>query len=206
MPYEYRRVSPGEQAEIVENRRKRGYPFHAPPHPYRGSGWYLLTGTNFEHTSLMHTSDRRDEFEKRLIDAFHSIDAEIAGWVILPNHYHILVVGVESFDNVSVVLKRLHGSTSREWNLADRMTGQRRVWYKFTDRGIRDEHHYYQVLNYIHYNPVKHGYVSTPYMWAWSSVHLYFDTKGREWLRKTWKSYPIDNFGSGWDDSVVVHC
>jgi putative transposase len=199
MSYEYRKMSQKEQATAVEHRRVRGYPLHAPPHPYRDAGWYLITAANFEHKPIMHTPDRRDEFEARLLSAFLSVDAEIGGAVILTNHYHILV-GVDSLNTVSVLLKQLHGTTSREWNLDDGMTGQRRVWYKFTDRWIRNERHYYQALNYIHYNPVKHGYVDDPTMWAWSSVHLYLDTKGRDWLRTTWKEYPVGGFGSGWDD------
>jgi len=198
MPYEYRKMSSEEKMAVVENRIKRGYPLHAPPHPYRGSGWYLLTATNFEHVPVMAAPGRRDAFEKRLLSALDAIEGEIGGWVILANHYHVLV-RVDTLDDVSPVLKQLHGSTSREWNLADGLTGRRKVWYKFTDRGIRGEHHYYQALNYIHYNPVKHGYVSSPYLWAWSSIHSYFDTKGRQWLRKTWEKYPPDNFGSGWD-------
>ncbi len=199
MSYEYRKMSQKEQAAAVEHRRARGYPLHAPPHPYRDAGWYLITAANFEHKPIMHTPDRRDEFETCLLDTFLSADAEIGGSVVLTNHYHILV-GVDSLNTVSALLKRLHGTTSREWNLADGMTGRRRVWYKFTDRWIRNERHYYQALNYIHYNPVKHGYVDDPYKWVWSSVHLYFDTKGREWLRATWKEYLVGGFGSGWDD------
>ncbi|MBU0705471.1 MAG: transposase [Chloroflexi bacterium] len=199
MSYEYQKMSPEEQIAVVEHRRARGYPLHAPPHPYRDTGWYLITAANFEHKSIMHSPDRRDEFETRLLGAFLSVDAEIGGSVVLTNHYHILV-GVDSLDTVSALLKQLHGTTSREWNLADGMTGQRQVWYKFADRWIRNERHYYQALNYIHYNPVKHGYVDDPYKWAWSSVQLYFDTKGRDWLRATWKEYPVGNFGSGWDD------
>ena len=199
MPYEYRKMRPEEQADVVEYRRERGYPLHAPPHPHREAGWYFLTAANFEHKPVMQALERRDEFETRVLDAFLPIGADIGGWVILPDHYHILA-GVDSLDTVSAILKQLHGTTSREWNLADGMTGRRRVWYKFTDRWIRSERHYYQALNYIHYNPVKHGYVSDPHAWAWSSVHLYFDTKGRDWLRATWKEYPIGNFGVGWDD------
>jgi len=91
------------------------------------------------------------------------------------------------------VLKHLHGSTARIWNLEDGLTGKRKVWYKFHDRAIRNERHYYHAFNYIHYNPVKHGYVESPYDWPWSSVHLYFDTHGREWLREQWRKYPIGN-------------
>jgi len=95
---------------------------------------------------------------------------------------------------------RLHGRTSRAWNLADGLTGQRQVWYRFTDRAIRGERHFYQALNYIHYNPVKHDHTQDPYAWTWSSVHLYFETKGRDWLRATWRDYPPGNLGHGWDD------
>jgi len=179
-------MSPAEQAAAVEYRRERGYPLHAPPHPYREAGWYLLTAADFDHEPVMQAPVRRDEFETRLLDAFLPIDADIGGYVVLPNHFRILA-GVDSLQAVSAVLKPLHGTTSREWNLTDGMTGQRRVWYKFTDRSIRDERHHYRALNYIHYDPVKHGYVSDPYAWVWSSVHLYFDTKGHEWLRATWK-------------------
>lgn len=199
MPYQYRQMDDEERAAVVAHRREQGYPLHGPPHPYREAGWYFLSATNFEHQPVMRAPQRRDEFEQHLLDAFSSIDAEVGGWVILHNHYHILA-GVDSLDAVSVTMKRVHGTTAREWNLADGLTGQRRVWYKFVDRWIRDERHYYQALNYIHYNPVKHGCVCDPYAWAWSSVHLYFDTKGRDWLRTTWNEFPVGNFGAGWDD------
>src|SRR4051794_3785589 len=125
--------------------------------------------------------------------------AEVYGWVILPNHYHILV-GIESLDHVSSASRHLHGATSREWNLADGHTGTRQVWYKYTDRAIRIEAHFYQSLNYIHINPIKHGWVTDPYEWPWSSIHNYAAAHGREWLRSRWRSYPPGDFGKGWDN------
>jgi len=199
MAYRYRQLTPEEREEILRHRRERGYPLHAPPHPYRQAGYYLITAANFEHQPIMAAPTRRTDFETRLLEALAVIQVDVVGWVILPNHYHMLV-GVEALDAVSATLQQLHGTTSREWNLADGLTGQRRVWYKFADRMIRDEAHYYRALNYIHYNPVKHGYATDPYEWPWSSVHNYFETQGREWLRKMWKAYPPDNFGKGWDD------
>ena len=199
MAYEYRRMTPQERAETVANRRARGYPLHAPPHPIRHGGWYFITGVNFEHQPIMASPARRDEFEGRLLEAFRSIDATIGGWVILPNHHHSLIE-VDSLDSVSEILKQLHGATSREWNTADGMTGKRKVWYKFRDRWIRDERHYYQALNYIHYNPVKHNCVIDPYAWRWSSLYWYLDIYGRDWLRTSWLNSPVGNFGEGWDD------
>ena len=191
-------MNPQEKANIEVYRRERGYPLHAPPHPFRDAGWYLITAANFLHQSVMCTPQRRDEFEAKLLQAFQGINAEIGGWVILPNHYHILA-GVDGLDEVSAVLKQLHGSTSHDWNQIDGCTGQRRVWYKFSDRWIRGERHYYCALNYIHYNPLKHACVDDPYAWVWSSVHMYYDTNGRDWLRSTWRDYPISELGGDWD-------
>lgn len=197
MPYEYRRMTPEERAAVVEERRRRGYPLHAPPHVYQEAGWYFITATNFEHAPIIVPLERRTAFEDQLLESMRSIEAEVGGWVVLPNHYHILV-GVRSLNEISAGLKQLHGSTSRAWNLEDGLTGQRKVWYKFWDRYIRNERHFYQALNYIHYNPVKHGYVESTYDWPWSSVHIYYDTHGRQWLRDQWLAYPIGDFGKDW--------
>jgi putative transposase len=201
MPYEYRKLTPEEREAVLRQRRERGYPSHAPPHPVRDAGRYLITGVNFEHAHIMDTPDRRTDFEARLMAAMAAIHAEVFGWVILPNHYHVLTC-VGSLNLVSAALKQLHGATSREWNLADQQTGKRRVWYKFTDRMIRNDAHFYMALNYVHINPVKHGYVSDPYDWPWSSLLTYAEAEGygREWLRGQWKAHPPGDFGKGWDD------
>ena len=201
MPYEYRKMTTEEREQVLRQRRERGYPLHDPPHPFREAGWYMLTAANFEHAPIMAALDRRTDFEVRLIEGMRAIHADVFGWAILPNHYHILV-GVESLDDVSPVLKQLHGTTSREWNLADNQTGKRRVWYKFADRMIRNDAHFYRALNYIHYNPVKHRYVDDPYAWLWTSLHNYAEAEGygRAWLREKWKAYPPGDFGKGWDD------
>ena len=199
MPYEYRKMTPAEREEVLRQRRDRGYPLHGPPHPFRQVSRYLLTAANFEHAIIMAVPNRSTDFETRLISTLRSLDAEVFGWVVLPNHYHALV-SVESLDQVSAAPKQLHGATSREWNLADQQTGKRRVWYKFADRVIRNDAALYRALNYIHINPVKHEYVDDPYVWPWSSIHNYAEVYGCQWLRDKWKSYPPGNLGKGWDD------
>lgn len=148
----------------------------------------------------MKSPQRRTEFEVLLVDALKEIADELIAWVILPNHYHFLA-RVASLDSVSSALKQLHGATSRQWNLEDGMTGK--LWYKFTDTCMRNEARLHLVFNYVHYNPVKHGYVTDPYDWHWSSLQLYYEDKGRDWLRDHWKAYtPPPDFGKGWDDHI----
>lgn len=125
-------------------------PLHAPPHSFRGEGYYLISAANYEHACVMETPKRRTEFESRLLLALKEIEVKIAAWVILPNHYHLLA-GVNSLGSVSATLKQLHGSTAFEWNKADGLQGKRRVWYKYADRMIRNNAHYFRALNYIHF-------------------------------------------------------
>jgi putative transposase len=199
MPYQYRRLTPEEQALVVQERQKRGYPLHGPPHPYRQGGCYLLTAANYEHAPIMQSTDRRTDFEARLYKELSDVQAAIFAWVVLLNHYHVLV-GIAALEQVSRAIQRLHGITAREWNLSDGLTGKRRVWYQYSDRMIRNDQHFFRALNYIHYNPVHHGYVDSPYDWPWSSVHNYLHAHGRDWLRHQWQTYHPGDFGQGWDD------
>jgi len=75
----------------------------------------------------------------------------------------------------------------------------RQVWYRAQDRLMRSEAHYGATLNYIHNNPVKHGYVKKWTDWPYSSVHWYLETKGRDWLLDLWRDYPVLNYGDKWD-------
>jgi putative transposase len=202
MPYEYRKLSSKEREELVKYRRERGYPQHAPPHPFRGSGAYMISAANFEHKDVMETPTRRTEFEALLLNALEEIADALIAWVVLPNHYHFLAT-VQSLDHISAVLKHLHGTTSHRWNLEDNLTGKRRVWYKFADTFIKNDTHFHIAFNYIHFNPVKHGYVSDPSDWPWSSLFIYYEDKGKDWLQEHWESFtpPVD-FGKGWDEDV----
>ena len=202
MPYEYRKLSLKEREEIVNYRRERGYPLHALPHPFREAGVYMISVANFEHRAIMNSSKRRTEFEVRLLNAIKEITEELIAWVVLPNHYHVLP-RVQSLDDVSATLKHLHGTISREWNIEDNLTGKRRVWYKFADTYIRNDAHLHVAFNYIHYNPVKHGYVRDQYEWPWSSLAVYYEDKGKDWLQEHWFAYPPPvDFDQGWDDFV----
>ena len=53
-----------------------------------------------------------------------------------------------------------------------------RVWqYRFLDRVIRNEKELENYLDYIHYNPVKHGQVTNPHKYSHSSL-VYFREQG----------------------------
>lgn len=195
--YEYRKLTSEQKAELVAQRLARGFPPHSPPHPIRLQTFYLLTAACYEHQHHLSQQSRRQQLLNLIFEKFINEGMEIRAWVILPNHYHLLVY-VPNFDRLGKIFNLIHGSTSRQWNLQENTIG-RKIWYSYSDRAIRSQRHYYTTLNYIHYNSVKHGHVKSPYDWAESSVYWYLETYGREWLRDSWVKYPLKSYGKGWD-------
>lgn len=51
---------------------------------------------------------------------------------------------------------------------------ERGIWQRrFGERRIRDDADYRQHMDYIHNNPVKHGYVTYPQNWQYSTLHTF---------------------------------
>ena len=196
--YEYRRLTPQQKRELVQARLDRGYPPHSPPHLEIGRASYLLTAACYEHTNHMATPARRKMLLDRLFSEAIEVGVQIMGWVILPNHYHVLAY-IADMAGLKPMFRNTHGSMAYAWNQSDGQKG-RKVWYRYSDRLIRSEAHFYTTLNYIHFNPVKHGWVTSPYDWAESSVHWYLVDCGREWLRDLWVRYPVKGYGRTWDE------
>jgi len=195
--YDYRRMTPEQQQALTAERQRRGYPWHSPPHAHAPEGFRIITGACYEHRKLLASPERLAWFEQELLEAIHGLGSSCAAWCVLPNHYHILVK-IDNVRDFSKALGQLHGRTSFKMNGADDALG-RKVWYRCQDRVLRSERHYFASLNYIHNNPVKHGYVGKWQEWPYSSVHWYLEHKGRDWLLECWREYPVLNYGDTWD-------
>lgn len=189
-----------EKLAILQRRIQLGYPLHAPPHPFREHNVYLITAATYKHQPILNSNQRRTSFQEELHNSLCQITCELIAWVILLDHYHFLAE-IEDLNDLVVMLQLLHGRSARKWNKEDQLTGQRKVWYKFADRVIRNEVHLEKSFNYIHYNPVKHGHITDPYAWQCSSLQVYLEEAGREWLQNCWRrAAPTERFGKGWDE------
>ena len=59
-------------------------------------------------------------------------------------------------------------------NVSRQQKGERGIWQRrYWEHLIRDEQDYANHVDYIHHNPVKHGYVSRAVDWPHSSIHQY---------------------------------
>jgi putative transposase len=68
----------------------------------------------------------------------------------------------------------------------------KKVWqYRFWDHIIRDQNDLNKHINYIHYNPVKHGYIHNPFEWSYSSINDYLK---QGYYQKGWGQKEEMNF------------
>jgi len=195
--YRWRRWTREKREAALTERRQRGYPWHSPPHLTEPGRYRIVTGSCYEHKHILTSDQRLAHFENALLLHVKSQQLDCAAWVVLPNHYHVLV----EINDIKAFARgqgMLHGRTSCKWNREDGNVG-RKVWYRCQDRCMRSEAHFFTTLNYIHNNPVKHGYVTQWGDWPYSSFHWYLAEKGREWLLHLWNTYPVLNYGEKWD-------
>ena len=196
--YDFRKMTPTECREILRQRWVRGLPLHATPH-FRGvAGEYLITAACYEHRCIFDTPEALSCLTNEVLKAFYTAGLACSAWVFLPNHYDALLV-TQDLSIVSETLRIVHSHVAAAMNFQQGQKG-RKVWYRYSDRLIRSERHYWASVNYIHYNPVKHGYVKKATDWPWVSAHEYLEAHGREWLAQTWTAYPVKDYGKGWDD------
>lgn len=124
------------------------------------------------------------EFQKRGFELF--------AWVILDNHYHIEFKAKRAVD-LSVIMNTVHGRVSYLINKIDGTQG-RKVFQNYWDHGIRDEADFWKHFNYIHHNPVKHGYVKEMSDYKFSSYNYWLKKKGQDWIDSCFELYPIVDF------------
>jgi putative transposase len=107
---------------------------------------------------------------------------EIDAMVVLSDHLHCLWTLPEGDGDFSKRRRLIKSEFSRgcgvEFKAPPSASRQGKkeqaVWQRrFWEHQIRNEQDFVQHVEYIHYNPVKHGYAETPIDWLFSSFHRY---------------------------------
>lgn len=198
--YQWRQLSDVQRREVLRLRQQLELPQHSPAHRRSfGSGQWMLTAACYEHQPWIGVSpERMAEFEKELLEALRAADSDVIAWVILPNHYHALIQ-TEDISQSLAALGQLHGRTSFRWNAEDSQRG-RKVWFRCAETLMKSDSHFWATMNYIHHNPVKHGYVEKWQDWPFGSASQFLSDAGTDEARAIWEAYPIQDYGKGWDD------
>jgi len=143
---------------------------------------YFFTLVTFNRRPLLSSAERvamlreavRQERERRpfFIDAM----------VILPDHLHAVWTLPPDDADYSIRWRNIKRAFTQQLvpylrgapGPSRLHKGEQAVWQRrFWEHRVRDERDYANHLDYVHFNPVKHGYVVRAADWPFSSIHRY---------------------------------
>jgi putative transposase len=98
--------------------------------------------------------------------------------VVLPDHLHAIWTLPPGDSSFPLRWRLIRGAFSRTIAKDERRSevrirrGERGIWQRrYWEHSIRDQNDFNRHVAYCYFNPVKHGYVSSPAAWAHSTFH-----------------------------------
>lgn len=154
--------------------------------PYRRAripgGTYFFTVVTFKRSKIL-TQPKNIALLRQVIRlVMQNYPFKIDAMEVLPEHIHCIWTLprgdedfsarwrlIKSYFTRSVDPKYRSASFEARQRKKEQAVWQRRFW----EHLIRDEKDFIHHVEYIHYNPVKHGLVESPKDWEYSSFHRY---------------------------------
>ncbi len=91
--------------------------------------------------------------------------------VVLPDHLHCVWTLPPGDGDFATRWRLIKTWFTKHSGLALSPIWQPRYW----EHVVRDQEDFARHVDYIHYNPVKHGYVTSPVDWPYSSIRRYVE-------------------------------
>ena len=164
-------------------------------------GHYFLTLT-LKDRKASYLTDNIDLLRDSFRNCRRTIPFFIKAIVILPEHLHCIIALPPNENNYSEIIRKIKahftkGLVKQGVTFNKTTNGQYDYWQRrFWEHTIRNERDLTTHINYIHYNPVKHGLVSTVREWPYSSFHRYVE---RGLIEPDWGEnlsfMPVESFG-----------
>jgi REP-associated tyrosine transposase len=133
----------------------------------------------------------------RMVKDLHPFS--MLAYVFLPDHFHLLLKPTGQ-SNFSQIMHSLKPNFTKAYKQVVGVAGSMKFWQKrFWDHVIRDVSDFQRHLDYIHYNPVKHGWTARPEDWPHSSL-IQWKNKGAYPEQWGW-SLPETIAGFDWGEA-----
>lgn len=147
---------------------------------------FLVITTNYRRPILIDNIELLRESFKHTKTIYNF---EIFGCVILPDHMH-LIIRPEKIEEYPKIIHAIKYSFSKKlqnggivippYKLSNsKLTkGDKGIWQRrYWEHTIKSDEDLYKHLDYIHYNPVKHGLVKNVKDWEHSSFKKFVEMK-----------------------------
>jgi putative transposase len=147
----------------------------------KGATFFFTVVTHNRCAILCHESNvslLREAFLSVMERHPFTIDA----FVLLPDHLHCIWTLPENDSNFSMRWRQIKSHFSRRCldgfkglqTTTHLEKGEQAIWqHRFWEHQVRDDDDFIEHVEYIHYNPVKHGLVKSPKLWPHSTFPRY---------------------------------
>ena len=142
-------------------------------------GSYFFT-VNLADRSLRLLIENIDALRAAFREARRCHPFVVEAIVVLPDHLHCILTlppGDADFATRMKMLKALfsHSLPKNERRSRSRLAkGERGIWQRrYWEHTLRDERDWERHVDYIHYNPVRHGHAKRVSDWPYSSFHRF---------------------------------
>lgn len=141
---------------------------------------HFLTFSCHDRLSHLNSDEARDCFERSLETVRRQYMFFILGYVIMPEHAHLLVSEPRR-STLATALQALKTSVAKQ-------SKERPFWLpRYYDFNVYSRAKHIEKLRYIHRNPVMRGLVAEPEDWRWSSFrHYLLGEVGTVEIESTW--------------------
>lgn len=144
---------------------------------------YFFTAVSYQRKPILCC----DQIRNVLHDAVKQVQLQmpfiINAWVLMPDHMHCLWTLPPEDANYAKrwgLIKRYVSCRCRQFTNENELTPSQKnrhelsLWQRrFWKHQIRNLQDFNKHMDYIHFNPVKHGLCEFPYQWQWSTIHKY---------------------------------
>lgn len=147
-------------------------------------GYYFFTVVTYDRRKLFCWEWARGCLREAILEAQSRYPYESVAFCLMPEHLHCIWKLPQGDANFSIRWSLIKGLFTRRYRLRvgrveSLSTSRARkeeacIWQRrFWEHRIRDEHDLQKHVDYVHYNPVKHGLVERLEDWPWSTYHRY---------------------------------
>jgi len=143
-----------------------------------GHSYYLTVVTHERNPILV---ENIELLRKSFRVSKQKYDYSIEAIVVMPEHFHVILTPEKSTDYPHIIRTIKQYFTKHcerkyyehiEQSMSRHKEGYKLIWQKkYYEHTIRDKKDFYEKLNYVYNNPIKHGYVEKIEDWEYSSYH-----------------------------------
>src|SRR5690349_1866814 len=133
---------------------------------YQPGGYYFFTLVTYDRSPLFANHTNVEQLHIAMNKVKKKYPFSLNAIVVLPDHLHCLWRLPEKDHDFSTRWRLIKRYFSMEIDTPINHRGEKLIWQKrFWEHIIRNEQDWRAHMDYIHYNPVKHGLVSSPAEW-----------------------------------------